>query len=68
MKSLISSKKIFLLLSLALITVWVAGFFFTGSSPVIHSFLFLAVLFYLRSLMIVEVPDNEPAIEKQGGC
>jgi hypothetical protein len=63
MKSLISSKKVFLLLSLVLMTLWITGFFFR-TSPVIHSFFFLAVLLYLRSLMIVEVPGNEPAIEK----
>ena len=63
MKSLINSRKVFLLLSLALLTVWITGFFFR-TSPVIHSFFFLAVLFYLRSLMIVEAPGSEPAMEK----
>jgi hypothetical protein len=64
MKPLISPRKVLLLLSLALITVWVTGFFFLGSSAVIHSLFFLAVLFYIRSLMIVEVPDTDPLMEE----
>lgn len=65
MKSFINSKKGFLLLSLVLITVWVTGVFIIGSPKVIHTFLFLAVLFYLRSLMIVEV--NEAVPNKETG-
>ena len=51
-------KKMFLLLSLVLITAWIAGVFYWKMPGVVHIFLFLAVIFYLRSLMLVETPVN----------
>lgn len=53
-------KKLLFLLSLVLITVWIAGFFLLNSSPVMHIFLFLSVLCYIRSIMIVEVQPRSP--------
>lgn len=58
-------KKICLVSSLVLLAAWIAGFFFISSSPVVHIFLWLAVLLYIRSLMMVGAPAGLPAAEKQ---
>ncbi len=49
-------KKIFFLLSLVLITLWIAGLFLWKLSGFGHSLLMVGILFYLRSMMIVEIP------------
>ncbi|MEO6613533.1 MAG: hypothetical protein ABIT05_16170 [Chitinophagaceae bacterium] len=57
-------KKIFFLLSLVLITAWIAGVFLWRLSGFGHSLLMVGILFYLRSMMIVEIPPaGEPKLE-----
>ncbi|MBC7873490.1 MAG: hypothetical protein H7Y01_05825 [Ferruginibacter sp.] len=54
-------KRILLLVSLALMISWVAGFFFIRSSPVMHILLFGSILLYIRSLLVVETRvNNQP--------
>ena len=57
-------KKLFLLLSLVSISTWIAAVFLIRLSGFIHVFFLLAVLFYLRSLMLIErVPEAGPELE-----
>jgi hypothetical protein len=53
---MINMKKAFFLLSLVLITLWIAGVFLWRLSGFGHSLLMVGILFYLRSVMIVETP------------
>lgn len=50
-------KKLFFFGGIALVATWIAGFFLGMLSGVWHILLFLGVLFYLRSMMIVDLSD-----------
>lgn len=55
-------KKIFLFLSITLMTVWIAGIFMWKlSSPVLHVFPVLSILACIRCLLYVEnsVPHQQ---------
>ena len=58
-------KKLYVLMSLVLLTVWVIGFFAMKASPVIHLFLFLSVLMYLHSIIMQNVADTPVLQEKK---
>lgn len=52
-------KKALFLLSLAMMTVWIAGVFIFHAPPAIHIILVLSILAYIRSLMAVsDSPRN----------
>lgn len=57
-------KKILLVSSLVMLAAWIAGFFFITSSPVVHIFLWLSVLLYIRSRMLAGAPAGLAATEK----
>ncbi|HUR66262.1 MAG TPA: hypothetical protein VMZ03_07905 [Chitinophagaceae bacterium] len=56
-------KKSFFIISLVLMTAWIAGVFLFKTTPLIHVLLLLSVLSYIRSLMIVG-PDPMPLNSK----
>ena len=58
-------KKLYVLMSLVLLTVWVIGFFAMKASPVIHLFLFLSVLIYLHSIIMQNVAGTPVLQEKK---
>lgn len=58
-------KKIYVLLSLVLLTVWIIGFFAMKASPVIHLFLFLSVLMYLHSIIMLTTAEVPLMKEKE---
>jgi hypothetical protein len=45
-------KKSFFILSLLLMTAWIAGVFLFKTTAMVHVLLLLSVLSYIRSLMI----------------
>ena len=47
-------KKVLFIVSLLLMTLWIAGVFLWHLAPAIHIVLVLAVLVYIRSLLTVE--------------
>jgi len=51
-------KKMFFLLSVLFITAWAASFFIGHLTGAVHMLAPLSVIFYLRSLMVVEMPEN----------
>jgi uncharacterized sodium:solute symporter family permease YidK len=53
-------KKIMLLLSIILVTLWIAGFFLMNLHPAVHIVLAVAILLYIRSLLLV----NDTATQK----
>jgi uncharacterized sodium:solute symporter family permease YidK len=53
-------KKIMLLLSIILVTLWIAGFFLMKLHPAVHIVLAVAILLYIRSLLLV----NDTATQK----
>ena len=53
-------KKILLLLSITIITLWIIGFFILKLPPAIHILLAVSILVYIRSLWA----DNDPAAQK----
>ena len=58
-------KKIYVLLSLVLLAVWIIGFFIMSASPVIHIFLFLSILMYLHSVIMLN-PAEAPLMQEKG--
>ena len=56
-------RKLFLL-SLVLMTVWITGVFIFHSSPVIHTFLVLSLIAYIKSLMTIEETGNAVSNKK----
>jgi len=45
-------KKLFFLSSIVLMTVWIIGVFMMKATAMIHFFLFVSLLLYIRSLML----------------
>lgn len=45
-------KKSFFIISLVLMTAWIAGVFLFKTTPMVHTLLFLSLLCYIRSLLI----------------
>jgi hypothetical protein len=45
-------KKSFFIISLVLLTAWIAGVFLFKTTAMIHVLLLLSILSYIRSLMI----------------
>ncbi len=58
-------KKVYVLLSLVLLAVWIIGFFIMSAPPVIHIFLFVSVLVYLHSIIMQNVIDTPVMQEKK---
>ena len=56
-------KKVLLLLSITIMTVWIIGFFILRLSSPVHILLLLAILVYIRSLICV---DSSPAQKYYG--
>lgn len=53
-------KKILLLLSVMVMTVWIIGFFILKLPPAVHVLLALSIVLYIRSLVHI----NSSATEK----
>ena len=51
-------KKIFVLLSVLSLVTWVVSFLATNYTPVVNVFLLLSVLFFIRSVMAVDMPPK----------
>ena len=49
-------KKILVLLSLLSLITWMVSFLTTAYTPVVNIFLLLSILFYIRSVLTVEIP------------
>jgi hypothetical protein len=45
-------KRVFYLLSLLFVTVWITGFFIFKMGGLFHSLLVIALLLYIRSFML----------------
>lgn len=48
-------KKILLFMSLFFLTLWVVGVFVLGLKGIVHVFIFLSLLTYIRSLFYVTI-------------
>lgn len=51
-------KKILLLLSITLMTVWIIGFFILKLPSAIHIFPVLSILVYIRSVVFLESTET----------
>jgi hypothetical protein len=59
-------KKLLVLLSLVSLATWMFSFLAMNYSPVVHIFLLLSFLFYIRSVITIENPRELMQIEGPG--
>jgi uncharacterized sodium:solute symporter family permease YidK len=57
-------KKVLLLLSISIITLWIIGFFILKLPPAIHILLAVSILIYIRSLWAVNNPGAQKYYNK----
>lgn len=59
-------KKLLILLSLVSLVTWMFSFLAMNYSPVVHIFLLLSFLFYIKSVITVNSPREVMQVEGQG--
>ena len=59
-------KKLLVLLSLVSLIAWMFSFLAMNYSPVVHIFLLLSFLFYIRSVITIDTPREVIQVEGQG--
>ncbi len=59
-------KKIFLLLSIIVMTAWIVGFFLLKTSSSIHVLLALSIVLYIRSLLQINTSVTQKYYESEG--
>lgn len=59
-------KKILLLLSITVMTVWIIGFFILRMPPAVHVLLALSIVLYIRSLVHISTTATQKYYESDG--
>ena len=59
-------KKLLVLLSLVSLVTWMFSFLALDYSPVVHIFLLLSFLLYIRSVITIDAPREVIQVEGQG--